>query len=209
MSTPIEIVRLSEADFPAAAGVGARAFLDDPLFIYVLPDVGARREKLPIFMEWATRYGHLFGEAYTTAGRVDGAAFWIPPDGGAVTPECLEATGFGRVVEAFGVEAMARRGAVLAHLDDLHHRMMPAPHWHLIGIGVDPPRQGQGIGGQLMQPVFARADAGQLPCYLETQKERNVPFYRRHGFDVVGETDPPRGGPHFWLMARPPREQRR
>jgi hypothetical protein len=37
---------------------------------------------------------------------------------------------------------------------------------------------------------------------LETEKEKNVAFYERHGFEVVVEDDLPRGGPHFWTMKR-------
>jgi len=53
--------------------------------------------------------------------------------------------------------------------------------------------------------VLARADAEGLLCYVETEKERNLPFYRRHGFEVVVEDDMPNGGPHFWTMRREPR----
>ena len=69
-------------------------------------------------------------------------------------------------------------------------------------LGVEPDRQGQGIGSALIQPVLGRADAEGLPCYLETTKERNVTFYRRHGFDVVAEGDLPDLGPPFWTMRR-------
>ena len=41
--------------------------------------------------------------------------------------------------------------------------------------------------------------------YLETMKTRNVPFYRKHGFEVVVEDDLPGGGLHFWTMRREPR----
>jgi len=42
-------------------------------------------------------------------------------------------------------------------------------------------------------------------CYLDTTHERNVAFYRRHGFEVVTASDMPRGGPRFWTMTRQPR----
>ena len=54
-------------------------------------------------------------------------------------------------------------------------------------------------------PVLAKADAAGLPCYLETMKTRNVPFYRKHGFEVIVEDDLPGGGFHFWTMRRDPR----
>ncbi len=55
-----------------------------------------------------------------------------------------------------------------------------------------------------MQPVLERADRDRLPCYLETTKEINVSFYKKHGFEVVVEDDLPRGGPRFWTMKREP-----
>jgi hypothetical protein len=33
-----------------------------------------------------------------------------------------------------------------------------------------------------------------------------VPFYERHGFQVVGQLDVPGGGPHLWLMWHDPPE---
>ena len=55
-----------------------------------------------------------------------------------------------------------------------------------------------------MQPVLERADRDRLPCYLETAKEINVSFYKKHGFEVVVEDDLPGGGPRFWTMKRDP-----
>lgn len=73
--------------------------------------------------------------------------------------------------------------AVLEQMDE-HH---PAePHWFLPLIGVDPRRQGGGIGGALMAHALERCDADGLPAYLESSNPSNVPFYERHGFEVVG-----------------------
>ncbi len=78
------------------------------------------------------------------------------------------------------------------------------PHWYLSGIGTDPPAQGTGIGGALMQSRLARCDAaGCRPPGIK--QRRNVPFYERHGFRVTGELTVPGGGPTLWLMWRDPR----
>ena len=55
-----------------------------------------------------------------------------------------------------------------------------------------------------MQPVLERCDAEGTPAYLETDTERNVQLYERHGFEVTEEFDLPGGGPPVWLMWRPP-----
>jgi hypothetical protein len=57
------------------------------------------------------------------------------------------------------------------------------------------------VGSSLIAPVLERIDAGPAPGYLETQKEDNVPWYRRHGFDVVGEIRA-RGCPTMWAMRK-------
>ena len=78
------------------------------------------------------------------------------------------------------------------------------PHWYLAGIGVDPPEQRKGIGSALLGPGLEGAAREGLPCVLLTNAERNLPFYRRHGFEVVLEGETPVGGPHAWAMVHKP-----
>ena len=69
------------------------------------------------------------------------------------------------------------------------------PHWYLASLGTAVDRQGKGVGRALMRPVLGALRRRGLPCYLESSKERNVPFYRRHGFEVVEEVPLPATGP--------------
>ena len=63
-----------------------------------------------------------------------------------------------------------------------------------------------GARDEVLAPVLERCDAEGVPAYLESSKESNVSFYRRHGFDVTGGT-PLRGatvdsgGDHRLAMA--------
>jgi predicted N-acetyltransferase YhbS len=85
---------------------------------------------------------------------------------------------------------------------DLEHRASPLPHWYLSGIGVEPERQGRGIGSALMRAGLDRADAAGEPAVLITHSASNLPFYERHGFSAVVEEDLEEGGPTAWAMAR-------
>jgi ribosomal protein S18 acetylase RimI-like enzyme len=81
------------------------------------------------------------------------------------------------------------------------------PHWYLMALGVEPARQGQGIGGRLIRPVLAQADRAGVLCYLETETERNVAFYQKHGF-VVAESGPvPGHNLPLWMMVREPQRR--
>jgi hypothetical protein len=58
----------------------------------------------------------------------------------------------------------------------------------------------------LMRPVLERADTEQLVCYLETENERNVAFYLKHGFDlVVNGEEAGQSGVRFWTFRRNPK----
>ena len=62
-------------------------------------------------------------------------------------------------------------------------------HWHLGPVGVLPSHQGKGIGTKLLNRFCQEVDACRAPAYLETDTYKNVRFYERFGFQVVGETE--------------------
>lgn len=62
-------------------------------------------------------------------------------------------------------------------------------HWHLGPLAVDAHLQGMGVGSRLMQVFSAQMDAAREDAYLETDKEINVRFHERFGFEVVGEEE--------------------
>ena len=80
----------------------------------------------------------------------------------------------------------AQLGAAFEQMGRYHPQ---EPHWYLPFIGVDPVRQGQGIGAALLRPILEKCDAERLPAYLESSNPRNRPLYQRHGFEMVGSCD--------------------
>ena len=205
MATVTEITRLAERQIEEAGEMLGRAFFDNPMSVYLLPDEATRARPLTWMFDRTARYGHLFGEVYTTTGNVDGTAIWLPPDSPPIGGERVIQAGMAAMSDEMGPQAFQRLMVMKRHMDGLRQRDAAEPHWYLWTLGVDPPRQGQGVGGALMQPVFAQADEAGQPCYLEADKEKNVPFYEMHGFQVVEEGDLPDGGMHYWTMKRPAR----
>ena len=51
-----------------------------------------------------------------------------------------------------------------------------------------------------MRHGLARARSRNLPSYLQTMNQRNIAFYQRHGFKLVGERPVAGGGPRVWGM---------
>lgn len=51
-------------------------------------------------------------------------------------------------------------------------------------IGVDPNHQNDGIGSKLLLEIIEKYDQDGLPIYLETSVDRNLPWYKRFGFEI-------------------------
>jgi predicted N-acetyltransferase YhbS len=62
-------------------------------------------------------------------------------------------------------------------------------HWHVGPLGVDPESQGRGVGAALLRAFLEYADRSATPAFLETDVDRNVVFYERFGFRLVGRDD--------------------
>jgi predicted N-acetyltransferase YhbS len=81
------------------------------------------------------------------------------------------------------------------------------PHWYVHLMAVHPDLQGQGYGSRLLARVLAQTleRDPHLPTVLTTHLPENLVFYRRAGFETIGERTlaPPGGEPYtVWSMAR-------
>jgi ribosomal protein S18 acetylase RimI-like enzyme len=201
---PPEPQRVQPHQFDTAGEMLARAFHDDPPTVWLFPDEAKRRRVLRWNARLMCRYGHRYGELHSTSADTEGVAIWLPPERPFASLARLIRVGglVGPLVTGLGEfrRFLAWSGA----MEKLHKRDVPPRHWYLMVLGVDPERQGRGLGGKVIQPVLARADSQRLPCYLETAKEINLSFYRKHGFEVVAQFDLPGGGPPIWTMKREP-----
>jgi GNAT superfamily N-acetyltransferase len=181
----------------------ARAFYDDPVMTWVLPDGEARLASLARMFTAITRQHHLAGggsEVACDGPRIGAAALWDPPNRWKQTgrEQVAMLPLFFRV---FGF-----RSAPARQIQEIMKREHPEePHWYLAAIGSDPGVRGKGFGQALMRSRLDRVDAEHAPAYLESTKHQNLAYYQRFGFEVTGEIVLPGGGPTMWPMWRVPR----
>ena len=198
---------LQKRDLRETIAMLSRTFDDSPLMLHCIPGNRTRPSILRSFFRAAIRDALPFGHVYAArdAGRVLGAALWLPP--GAYPPSTLRQ--LRQMTGALKIAPLAPRGVQpsLRYLRATERVHPTTTHWYLGVLGVEPEWQGRGLGGRLLQPVLEQCDAESLPAYLETDKERNLAFYARHGFGLV-DTLRPDGdaGPPEWTMWRDPRD---
>jgi len=197
------IKQLNPAAIERAVITLERAFASDPMFTWIFPDPHRRSSSLRLFnrvpVQYGVRYGHV-----TESNDGMAVAIWIPP-GRAITVGGMVRCGMLAVPFAVGLRPFARFMGANDVMGKFHKKYVPEPHWYLLMVGVDPDLQGRGLGSALVKEGLKRADAANCPCYLETSEERNLAFYERHGFVVVGTAPLGNGGPPGWAMRRAPR----
>ena len=201
----IAVIAPEKSQTRGTGQVLACAFQDDPLFAYILADEEERRTHSPNLFAALVTYTLVYGDCTTTP-ELEGAACWLRPGKTELTFWRILRTGFGlqTSVARFTPQARERFLGVMGYADDVHKRLMDRPHWYLWALGVDPGRQGRGIGSALLKPALRRADEEGFPCYLETQTEANVRFYEKRAFSVLESGDVPGHGVPFWTMVREP-----
>jgi predicted GNAT family acetyltransferase len=193
-------VRTVGADaVPRVAAALADAFIDDPVFTWLLPDSLRRERRLRLmFAAEIEQYVLPNGIVSTTSG-CDGAVTELPP-GAWEMPNSVTLKEALKWVRAFGTRLPLATRVQSA----IQKRHLREPHFYVRAVGVRTALQGQGIGSALMQPTLQRADSAGLPTYLEATSERNAALYERLGFLHMDVLELPEGGPPLWRMRRPP-----
>ena len=201
-----EVDRMQAGEEPAVIAALARAFHDDPLFGFFVPNLLKQMKSLIGFMTSGVKDARPFGDVWVAHndGKVAGAAVWLPP-GGYPRGVRRDLMTYVRTLPTFvhSGRRMPRAVGLLGAVDKAHHELK-GPHYYLAILGTDPEFQRTGAGSAVLAPVLERCDTQGLPAYLETQKEANVAYYARHRFELVQKIEHT-GCPPIWTLLREPK----
>jgi GNAT superfamily N-acetyltransferase len=209
MALPIELSTLvpQGRDLDDAALVAARAFHDDPFFVFLDAHAVTRARGLALF--WRATIAAAAGRATITGARLPedqnrlvGLSVVVPPGNWplSIPSQARQLAGAFRAM-VVRPTALVRGTRYLFSMEAAHPK---DDLWYLMLLVVDPSVQRAGIGSRLQQDMLAAADAQGTDCYLETQKPENVPYYGRFGYQLTKELQPIPAGPPLFLMRRAP-----
>jgi ribosomal protein S18 acetylase RimI-like enzyme len=198
----VEIGPLPRGRVRAASLLLARAFADDGILTHYLAGRRGQRIAIPAFFS-AVIHEHLATTYAATAG-VDLV--------GVLTCDCPEAprARLGARLRArsrlLQVQALFPHSSrqLLTGFRSMERLRPSQPHWYLAFAGVEPARQGQGIGEALLRRVLQQADSDAVLCYLETPFPRTLALYRRLGFEILSESRPFKDARPLFTMIRKP-----
>jgi GNAT superfamily N-acetyltransferase len=203
--------RIEPALIPSAAELLAEAFFTNPAHVYFCLDPCTRRARLEWLLGGNLRIQPDLDASFcrAEASRVDAMGFWIRP--GAPTLGALAKLRAGILAAPFrlGLDGLRRLGEVTRAIDDQRDRALGnTRHWYLNNMVVRKELRGTGVGTRILGEQLERLarEDPRAAAALSTQREENVVFYGRLGFEVVLDEPIGQGDAAFrnWIMLRPP-----
>jgi len=180
----------------AATSVVTLAFATDPVARWMYPDPDQYLQHFPQFIRAFAGKSFEKGTAYL-APDFAGAALWLKP-GVEPNGDAL----IGLIWESTSSEVQKDLFPLFEQMGAFHPKY---PHWYLPMIGVEPSRQGNGVGSALLQHSLANCDADGLPAYLESSNPKNISLYERFGFELIGTIKAGDAPPLFPMLRKPQR----
>ncbi|TFH04878.1 MAG: N-acetyltransferase [Candidatus Thorarchaeota archaeon] len=180
------------------------AFRDDPLTHYFIPPCDNWEELVSKYFAFRLRFGIMYGEAYAISPKIEGLAAWFAPGKSDMTNFRMMRAGGMALSRDMGKDIISRMNIIGEYISKIRKQHVTVPHWHLFPIAVDPAYQGKGFGSALLRPMLDRIAGDGLPCYLETQNEKNRSLYEHFGFKVIHTDTIPGINMKHWGMLKPP-----
>jgi ribosomal protein S18 acetylase RimI-like enzyme len=154
------------------------AFSEDSIWKEVFDD----EEKNRILTEIMVRFCLTYGNVVSTSEKLEGVMA-IAPYGKDMNMVSIIRSGAFFLSMKIGNES--KKFKVLSDaVEEAKKTLDLDPYIHLLIMGVSQDYQGKGLGGTLVRALIEKSESENKPIYLETQKEDNIHFYEKYGFDV-------------------------
>jgi len=138
-----------------------------------------RVDRIAKLMDYSFNVCNKFGEVWVSDDR-QACALIIFPDKKRLSFRTL----LWDLKLVFSVIGLDRVRAVLKREAMIKANHPKDPIAYLWFIGVNPRLQGKGVGSAVMREVIQECERKKRPIYLETSMEKNLPFYKKFGFEI-------------------------
>ena len=198
-----DVINLDMTDVKRAAAVLSRAFQEDPVFSYFIPDPETRKAKSHYIFEMLVQYSIRYGEVYATP-DFECVATVLPDDKVEMNFRNALTNGGLPIITRLNPVSVIRQLKVTDLMCSVHKELAPYPHIYGYLIGVEPNLRGQGYFSILNKHIMDKADSQQLPFYCDNVNEANIPKYEHHGMKIIREYTIPKTQVRIWAMVREP-----
>lgn len=169
---------------PKIVSILTKAFDDNLSVNYIVKQDESRIERIKALMDYSFDMCNKYGEVYISEDENACALVLFPElkkdnlwtinrDIKLIT----KSIGFSNILKALKRESLIKKAQLKDNI------------YYLWFIGVDTANQNQGIGSELLNGLVNEAkQMGRTVC-LETSTERNIPWYKKNGFEIYNKVD--------------------
>jgi len=161
-----------------------KSFDDNRSVNYVVKQGANRETRIRGLMDYSFDACNAFGDVWISD-DAKACALVLYPDKKRTTANAI----LSDLILASSVIGLSRVPQVLSRESKIKSFHPKIPFTYLWFIGVAPEFQNKGAGSQLLSEVMEKSVADQRPIYLETSVDRNLPWYKKHGFEIFNELD--------------------
>jgi ribosomal protein S18 acetylase RimI-like enzyme len=161
-----------------------KSFDDNKSVNYVVKQDGNRYGRIRGLMDYSFNVCNAFGDVWMSDDD-QACALVLYPDKKRLTLSAI----MWDAKLALSVIGLTRVGQVLSRESKIKSFHPKEPFSYLWFIGVSPELQNKGRGSQLLEEIIRESDGSGRSIYLETSVNRNLPWYKKHGFEVFHSLD--------------------
>lgn len=160
------------------------SFADNKSVNYIIKQDGRKLKRIEALMSYSFDLCFRYGEIFVTKDK-QGCVLILIPEKKPVTLQTI-LLDIKLVFSAIGWTNIRKAAVRESQIKGYHPKI---PMFYLWFIGVNTDAQNKGIGSALLMSVINEAMLQKRVICLETSTEKNVPWYRKHGFDIYKELD--------------------
>lgn len=151
---------------------------------YIVKQDEKKLKRIEALMNYSFEVCYLFGDVFLSDDN-KACALVLYPDKKKTTIKSIMLD-VNLIFSCVGIENIKKTLDREAIIKKIQPKM---PMYYLWFIGVDREYQNTGIGSELLKEIIEDSKRKERPIYLETSTLKNLPWYKKFGFDIYHEAD--------------------
>lgn len=151
---------------------------------FIVKQDNRRQQRIKLLMGYSFEVCYLFGEVYLSDDD-KACALMLYPDKKKTTLKSILLDA-GLLLNCIGISNTRKAMDRESKIKKLQQQ---ETMYYLWFIGVDPKFQGSGVGSDLMKSLIEDSEKQKRPIFLETSTLRNLPWYKKFGFEIYNELE--------------------
>lgn len=178
------MIKAAQNDKKLIVEILTKSFENNQSVNYIAKQDEKRLKRISALMDYSFEVCHSFGDVFLSDDK-KACALVLYPDKKKTTLKSI-LLDVKLISSCIGIENIKKALARESKIKQLQPKELMYYLWF---IGVDPEHQSEGIGSDLLKEIIQDSKYKERPVYLETSTLKNLPWYKKFGFQIYNELD--------------------